>query len=137
MNKLISLYKKYEEQILYIFFGGLTTLVNLAVFFCSTRLLNINELWATIIGFILSVLFAYVTNRIFVFKSKAKGIKNIVREVTSFFGCRLFSGGLDLALTAVFITWLQLYDVPVKIIINIVVIVLNYLFSKLFIFKKK
>lgn len=137
MEKLKALYKKYEEPILYVFFGGLTTLVNLVIFFGSTRLLKINELWATVIGFIISVLFAYVTNRIFVFKSKAKGIKNIVREITSFFGCRLFSGGLDLALTAIFITWLNLYDVPVKILINIAVIVLNYLFSKLFIFKKK
>lgn len=137
MKKLWELYRKYEEQILYIFFGGLTTLVNLAVFFTATRLLKINELWATVAGFILSVLFAYVTNRIFVFKSKAKGFYNIMREVVSFFGCRIFSGGLDLALTFVFITWLGFYDVPVKLLINVAVIVLNYLFSKLFIFKKK
>lgn len=132
-----EIYKKYKEQILYIIFGGLTTVINFFTYLCCTRILFLDEMISSVIGFILSVLFAYVTNRKFVFESKKKGIKNIFLEMCSFYLARLFSGGVDLLIVFIFVTILNQNDIIVKIISNIIVIVLNFILSKLLVFRKK
>lgn len=68
---------KYKELILYVFFGGLTTLVNLGTFALLAEMLHMNYIPATVISWIISVLFAYITNRIWVFESKVTGVKGI------------------------------------------------------------
>ncbi len=134
----MSIYKKYREQISYLFFGGCTTLVNLATYFLVTRLTGVGESLATVIGQILSITFAYVTNKIWVFESKTNSIKELLREMVSFYGCRAVTFFLDLfVVTKLFIEILGYPDVSVKIIGNIVIILLNYVFSKLWIFSKK
>ena len=135
--KLITVYKKYKEQILYLFFGGLTTVVNFVAYFICTRLFSLDELTSSVIGFVLSVMFAYVTNRKYVFESKKTGAKNVLLEMGSFYLARLFSGGVDLLIVFVFVTLLAQNDIVVKILSNVIVIILNFILSKLIVFKKE
>ena len=86
MKLLKSLFLKYRELILYVFFGGLTTLVNWAGYWLLADVFRVPYLWATAIAQILSILFAYVTNRIWVFESKAKGFSAVFWEMVLFFG---------------------------------------------------
>ena len=90
---------------------------------------------STIIAWVLAVLFAYVTNRKWVFHSDAFTTSDVIKEIVSFFVCRLATGLIDWASMFIFVDLLHLNDVAVKTIANIVVIVLNYLASKLVIFK--
>lgn len=124
---------KYKEVLLYLIFGGLTTLVNIVVYALCTKLFYINWEISNIVAWILSVLFAYVTNRKYVFESKSN---NIVKEMTSFFGFRLLSFVLDMGFMYLFVDMIRMNDMFAKIIVQVIVIVLNYVFSKLFIFKK-
>lgn len=93
---------------------------------------------AVVISWIAAVVFAYITNRIFVFKSKSK---KILKEITSFFGARLLTLGLEMLIMWFFVTFLKLNsDLWVLIwtmVAQILVIIFNYIFSKLFVFKKK
>ena len=90
----------------------------------------------TAIAWVLSVIFAYVTNRIFVFRSEAKGAAALLREILSFFGARLLSGVLDLGIMWVFADKLGLNDKLVKLASNVFVVIFNYVASKLVIFRK-
>ena len=137
MEKLKSLLTKYREQISYLFFGGCTTLINIAVYWLCAHPLGLGTQASNVIAWVLSVLFAYVTNRIWVFRSQERSAKGILREMASFFGARVATGLLDQFNMWLFVDTLHWPDMPVKIISNIVVILLNYVFSKLIIFRKK
>lgn len=137
MEKIKELYKKYKEIIMYLIFGGLTTLVNIVAYFILARLLNIETVASTIIALIVSILFAYITNKIFVFESKTNNKKDLLREMISFFACRALSGVMDVAIMYVTVDLWHFNDIIMKIISNIIVIIVNYVFSKLIIFKKK
>ena len=137
MEKIKELYKKYKEIIMYLIFGGLTTLVNIVAYFILARLLNIETVASTIIALIVSILFAYITNKIFVFESKTHNKKDLLREMISFFACRALSGVMDVAIMYVTVDLWHFNDIIMKIISNIIVIIVNYVFSKLIIFKKK
>lgn len=143
MNKILKLYKKYEEIINYLIVGVLTTIVSLAVkwglLFTILDASKALELQASvIISWIAAVTFAYITNRIFVFKSKSK---NIIKEIISFFGARVLTLILDMGIMWFFVTLLKLdTDTWVLIwtmVVQVLVTVLNYIFSKLLVFKKK
>ena len=121
-----------RELILYIVFGVLTTIVNIVAYLFFAKLLGINYIISNIFAWVLSVLFAYVTNRIWVFESKNS---NIIKEISLFFGGRLFSGIVDTGLMYVFIDLLSIGDFISKIIIQIIVVILNYVISKLIVFK--
>lgn len=141
MNKIINLYKKYEEIINYLIVGVLTTVVSLVVkwglLFTILSAKNAVELQiAVVISWIVAVTFAYITNRIFVFKSKSK---QIFKEIISFFTARLITLGLEMLIMWLFVTLLKLNsDLWVliwTIISQILVIVFNYILSKIFVFK--
>ena len=120
------------ELILYVVFGAFTFFVNLISYFFFANMLGINYLVSNAIAWFLSVLFAYITNRIWVFESKSP---NILKEMSLFFGGRIFSGVVDMLLMYTFID-LLVFDSPIsKIIVQIIVIILNYIFSKLIVFK--
>ena len=121
-----------KELVLYVFFGTLTFFVNLISYFFFEDILGVNYLISNVIAWFLSVLFAYVTNRIWVFESKSP---DILKEMSLFFGGRIFSGAIDTALMYLFIDVLVIGDTISKIIVQIIVIVLNYVFSKLIVFK--
>ena len=134
---MIKIYKKYQDIIAYLFFGVCTTLVNVISYYLCAHILNMGTLPSTIIAWILAVLFAYVTNRKWVFKSKAKKKNEIVKELGSFFACRLATGFIDWGMMLIFVDYLHFHDVLMKVIANIIVIILNYIASKLIIFKEK
>lgn len=121
-----------KELILYVVFGAFTFFVNLISYFFFANLLGINYLISNAISWFLSVLFAYVTNRTWVFESKSP---NILKEMSLFFGGRIFSGIVDMLLMYTFIDLLVFNSTISKIVVQIIVIVLNYIFSKLIVFK--
>lgn len=142
MNKIIELYKKYEEVINYLVMGVLATVVNLgvkyALLFTVLDASNPTQLQiAVIISWVAACLFAYFTNRIIVFKSKSK---EILKEFISFISARILTLGMEMLIMFIFVTLLglnsDLWVVIWSIVAQVVVIVANYIFSKLFIFKK-
>ena len=141
---MIELLKKYKSIILYIFFGGMTTVVDWSVSFTLYYLWG-NAIEATpwlihganVIAWAAAVAFAYVTNRIWVFESKRRGFVPIVGEIAAFAGGRVFTLLLQEVLMAVFFTWLGFNEYVVKIVAAVLVVILNYFISKIFVFRKK
>lgn len=132
-----ALWNKYKDLIPYGIFGVLTTVVNIAVYALCARKLNMSTITSTVTAWVIAVLFAYVTNRKWVFHSKATGAKAIVTEIVSFFACRLLTGVLDVGIMKLFVDMLHFNDVIIKALSNILVIILNYVASKLVIFRKR
>lgn len=133
----MQLIKKYKDILLYGIFGVLTTVVNIATYWVAAHPLGLSVMVSTVIAWIAAVLFAYVTNRKWVFHSQAQGTKEIVRELVSFFACRLATGVVDWACMFIFVDLLHFNDVIIKAAANVLVIILNYVASKLVIFKHK
>lgn len=129
-----GLINRYKEVIMYLIFGVLTTAVNIVVYYIIADMLLVNYLIANIVAWFLSVLFAYITNRKYVFESK---VDNIIKEMVSFFSARLATGALDMVFMYVTVQLHILPDFIAKIISNIFVIVANYILSKLVVFKDK
>lgn len=137
MEKIKELYLEYKEIINYIIFGGLTTVVNFISYFMIARIFNIDEVISNIISWFISVLFAYVTNKIFVFESEKNGFKEVLIEMTSFFLARILSGTCcDVGTFALMVKVFNINDVIAKIITQVMVVVMNYILSKLVIFRK-
>ncbi|MBC8570221.1 GtrA family protein [Oscillospiraceae bacterium NSJ-54] len=136
MEKIKALFVKYKEIILYVFFGGLTTVVNFVVYLGLKNLLGVPMVASNITAWAVSVLFAYVTNKLYVFESRDMTPRAIVRELVSFVAARLFSGVVDTGMLVVLVDFCHMNDVIVKIMAQVVVVILNYIFSKLWIFKK-
>ena len=133
---LKSVYKKIfnKEVILYLIFGVLTTLVDFIVFYISNKTLNIHYVIATCLAWVFAVLFAYVTNKIFVF-SAIKNKHNIFKEMFYFFFLRLASLALSIIFMVIMVDFLSIPEVLSKILVNVFVVIANYFFSKIFIFK--
>ena len=134
---LKKIIQKYKDVIPYLFFGVCTTLVNVVVYWVCAHPFNFNIMVSTIIAWVLAVLFAYITNRKWVFHSEAKTRKEVIKEIVSFFGCRLATGVVDWACMFIFVKILGWNDVVIKFAANVLVIILNYIASKLLIFRKK
>lgn len=132
-----NIYLKYKEIINYLIFGILTTIVNLITYYLLVlTILNPNNTLelqiANIVSWIISVTFSYITNRIFVFNSN----NNKINELLKFFSSRLTTLFLDMFLMFILVTRLNLNDKIIKLIIAILIIIINYITSKLFVFKK-
>ena len=145
MKKIYELtlkyYKKYDEIINYLIFGVLTTLVTIITYaiFTNTFLSSKSALdiqIANVLSWIIAVTFAYLTNRKFVFKSKAQGSKRI-KEIINFFLARISSLLVEMLFMYVTVTVLSYNDFICKIIAQAIVIIFNYVCSKLIIFKKE
>jgi len=131
-------YLKYKEIINYLICGGLTTVVNFGSYFINARVLKIDEVISSGLAWVIAVIFAYIVNKIFVFESKTNKIKEVVKEFTSFVACRIISGiTCDVGTFALMIKVLHINDIVSKIVTQIMVIIVNYVFSKLVVFKKK
>lgn len=133
---MVELIKKYQGILAYLFFGVCTTLVNMVTYQICYGICAMPNVPATVIAWILAVVFAFVTNKLFVFDSKSWEIKVLKHELPSFFGCRLLTGILDVAIMYAAVDLLGLHALLWKLISNILVIILNYIASKLIIFKK-
>ena len=132
-----DIYKKYKNIIPYLFFGVCTTSINIFTYWLCSHLLNIPVMISTIIAWVFAVLFAYVTNRRWVFHSQVSSFYNILQEIIKFFACRIATGMTDWLLMWLFVTQLCFDDVIIKTLANIIVIVFNYLASKMIVFKKE
>ena len=128
-------YKKYKEVLLYLFFGGLTTFISIGSYAFFDISMHMDPMIANIFSWILAVLFAYVTNRIWVFDSNAEGMKGIIQEMVSFFGGRVATLLMEELILYVGINLLSMNSIGVKVAAQILVLVGNYLISKLFVFK--
>ena len=137
MKKILELYKKYKEIINYMIFGGLATLVNFISYYIFARTLNVDEVISSGLSWFCAVLFAYVTNKLFVFESKKDSKKEIIKEMISFFLARIVSGALcDVGTFALMVKVLNINDIIAKLVTQVMVVIVNYIFSKL-IFKKE
>ena len=151
MNTLKNLIIKYKELIIYGIFGVGTTLVNFLTYKLFNVLLGVEYyLVSNIIAWFVSVIFAYVTNKLFVFESKSWNVRVVAKEVPSFFAARVFSFLVEEAGLFLLVDILGMEDFGVdilgftisgnmisKVILAVVVVVLNYFFSKFVVFRKK
>ena len=129
---IFNLYKKYEEVIKYLIFGVLTTFVSIASYALFTRLAHIDIYVSNVLSWIVAVTFAFITNKIYVFKSSGKAFN----EVFKFYTSRLVSLGIELIMMYILVNVIHINDMISKVIVQFIVIVLNYIFSKIFVFKK-
>lgn len=133
---VLGLMKKYQSLISYAVFGVLTTVVNIVTYSICYNRIGMGNTLSNVIAWILAVAFAYVTNKLWVFDSKSWKLQVLKREIIAFVSCRLATGILDIAIMFVCVDLLGLQAMLMKIVSNMIVIVLNYVFSKLVIFKK-
>lgn len=133
-NKLLDLYKTHRELINYLIFGGLTTLVNIVVFFILETLLSWPYLIANAVAIVLSILFAYVTNKLFVFQTKNDNFQENLTEFLRFIGFRFISGLADMATMWLLVDLLSFDTNLAKLATQFIIVALNYVFSKFLIF---
>ena len=137
-----KLFEKYREIIMYLIFGVLTTLVSLISYSLLIKFLPLSITAASAISWVIAVSFAFVTNKQFVFKSRSREKKTVLKELVSFFAARGISGIVEIFLPELLFKIglsFSLFGVKglvSKIIVNVIVIILNYIFSKLWVFKK-
>ncbi|GET13000.1 cell wall teichoic acid glycosylation protein [Ligilactobacillus agilis] len=128
---------KYKAFIAYLFFGGLTTIINIVVFqVCSVNLGMYYQL-ANFLAWLLSVLFAFITNKLWVFESKFTTVKSFLIEMWWFFFYRIISLGFDAGIMFIGISLLHANGLLTKLVDQVVIVLLNYFFSKFLIFKKR
>ena len=125
------------QTILYVIFGILTTIVNLISYYFFSNIISINYLISNMISWIISVLFAYITNKFYVFNSKDTSKDIIIKEFIKFVNCRLTSGIIEMILLFLLVDMLAVNDIISKLVIGVIVVILNFIFSKLFVFKKQ
>lgn len=138
MQKIKELYLKYKEIINYLVFGALAMFVSFATYYLFARVFKIEEVVSNTLSWVCAVLFAYFTNKIFVFESKTNGKKEILKEMGKFFLARIISGiTCDVGTFALMVKVFHIDDMISKLVTQVMVVIVNYLFSKLLIFKKE
>ena len=128
-------FNQYKGVIRYLFFGICTTIINIISYYACTYMIGWTVVSSTVVSWLLAVSFAFITNKIWVFESKTWNKESVIKEVLSFFLCRIMTGILDLIIMIVSVKILGWNDILMKAISNIAVIMLNYIASKLFIFR--
>lgn len=130
------LWNRYREIVLYLFFGVCSTIVNIVAYYVCAHPLRLGTVVSTCLAWLIAVICAYTTNKLWVFESRLTDRQEVWKEMLSFFTCRLLTGLLDLAIMYLCVDMLGLQDIVIKTASNVIVIVLNYLASKLLIFRK-
>ncbi len=130
------LYTKYKEILLYLFFGGLSFIISISTYAAFNIAMGLNELIANILSWVITVMYAFLTNRVWVFRSPTNGIIEFIKQMLYFYSGRIITLVIEELILLVFITMLGFNSILIKTIAQIVVIVLNYVISKLMIFKK-
>ena len=137
IDQVKKLLIKYKSLIMYALFGGLTTLVNIGAYYLFYNIIGISNVPSTILAWLLAVVFAFITNKLWVFDSKSFDKTTLKHEIPSFFGCRILTGLLDVGVMYVAVDLFHWNSTLWKLISNILVIMINYIASKLVIFKKQ
>ena len=136
LKPLQPFWDRHREVLLYLFFGGLTTVISIGSFWLCDSVLQLNEHVANTVSWLLAVLFAFLTNRLWVFRSPAKGVA-FWMQLSRFYAGRLATFLAEEVVILVFITWLDFHSLTVKIAAQVMVLILNYIVSKIFVFRKK
>ncbi len=129
--RLFAPLARYREVLLYLLFGGLTTVVSIGSFWVFCSVWHWNELLANVLSWVLAVGFAFVTSRLWVFQSEGM----LMSQACRFYGGRVATLAVETLLILVFITWLRFPEMAVKIAAQVIVLILNYVVSKVFVFK--
>lgn len=137
LNQFRSLWEKYRSILIYIIFGVLTTAVNYLVYIPCLNLLGLSASVSNVIAWCVAVLFAFLTNKPFVFESKDWSAKTVVPEFTKFVGTRVASGLVETLILLVTVDLLGWNGNIWKLVTNVIVVILNYIGSKLLVFRKK
>ena len=137
IKNALKIYEKYYEQITYLIVGGLTTVVNFITYFILTKLFHTEPKTAHVISVVISVIFAYFPNKKYVFRSVTTTFKETLNEALLFFGGRAFAAILEIGLFFMGINIFRINDTILKIFTTVFIIILNYIISKLIVFKKK
>ena len=135
-DKLKALFEKYYDLITYVFFGGLTTVVNYLVYLPCYNILGLNASLSNVISWVVAVAFAFLTNKPFVFRSHDWSAKVVWPELVKFVGCRIGSGAVETAILLLTVDVLGWNGNVWKLITSVLVVILNYVASKLLVFKK-
>ena len=136
VKKIRALVEKYWDILSYLFFGVLTPVVNYIIYLPCYNLLHLSAAVSNAIAWVVAVAFAYLTNKPFVFRSYDWSAKTVVPELTKFVGSRVASGALETAIIFVTVDLLQWNGNVMKLITSVLVVILNYVASKLLVFKK-
>lgn len=134
---IITFWKKHEEGMNYLFWGGVAFVLSMVLFHIFANIMHLYEQIANILSWIICVIFTYVTNKIFVFKSRTKGLKRILKEFKDFVVARILTLVMENIILFVMIDLMTINNMIAKLVGQFVVIVSNYIFSKLWIFKKE
>ena len=134
---LKALFAKHYDILVYLVFGILTTAVNYLVYLPCYNLLHLSSSVSNVIAWAAAVVFAYVTNKPFVFRSHDWSAKTVIPELTRFVGTRLGSGGLETLILFAFVDVMGMHGNLWKLLTSVLVVILNYLGSKLLVFRRK
>ena len=137
ISKIRNLICKYWDILSYLFFGVLTTVVNYLVYLPCYNLLHFSASVSNVIAWVVAVAFAYLTNKPLVFKSHDWSWKTVAPELAKFVGCRIGSGFVETAIIFTMVDLLQFNGNVWKLITSVLVVILNYVGSKLLVFRKK
>ena len=136
LNKAKELLRKYQDILSYLFFGGLTTVINFLIYYPCYNWFAMSATVSNVIAWVVAVAFAYLTNKPFVFHSHDWSWKCVGPELTKFVGCRIGSGLLETAAIFLTVDLLHWNGNVMKLVLAVLVVILNYIGSKLLVFKK-
>lgn len=136
MNRLKMIFKKYQEQIAYLFVGGITTIIGMGGYWLLVSL-GSSPITANLLSWILAVAFAYFANKSLVFHDHCKGFGTIARQTAKFVSSRLFSLVVETTLIWLGVDWLGIDKYIIKIPVSVLVVVLNYITGKFLVFVHK
>lgn len=137
LQKIRELMIQYWDIVSYLFFGVLTTVVNYLVYLPCYNALGLSAVISNAIAWVVAVAFAYLTNKPFVFKSNDWSAKTVIPELTKFLGCRIGSGAAETVILYFAVDILGMNGNVWKLLTNVLVVILNYIGSKLLVFRKK
>lgn len=137
LKLLADWYRKHQEGMRYLIFGALSTVVNIVSYTVLYYLFHISNAISNILAWVIAATFAYITNKLYVFNSKVNTKIELLKEILYFYGCRLLTLAIDEGIMIGTVDKLGWNALLMKIIANIIVIILNFIFSKILIFKKQ
>ena len=137
IKKIKLLIVQYWEVLSYLIFGVLTTVVNYLVYLPVYNLLGLSAALSNAIAWVVAVAFAYLTNKPFVFKSHDWSRATVIPELTKFVSCRIASGAMETVILLITVDLLGWNGNIWKLLTQVLVVILNYVFSKLIVFRKK
>lgn len=136
LRMLFPFYKRHKQVLLYLFFGAVTTVISIGVFSLLNIALGVNEHIANLTSWVLAVLVAFLTNRTMVFETETNSAGAFLAQMITFYAGRVATLLVEELIIFVFITTLKFDSFTVKLVAQIIIIILNYVISKLFVFKK-